>query len=247
MRIESLFTPSEIDESEVKGKIVAVIDVLRVCTTMAYAMSRGSERIIPVESIEAAMNLAASLDKKVTLLGGEREGKKIDGFDLGNSPLEYTTEVVKGKTLILATTNGTRAISMSQGAKEVLIASFVNMSAVAEYLAAVAEEPIVIVCAGKESTFAFEDAACAGMLIDRLCQGGNCDLNDGAHAARLLYRQTQQSILVLLRNCEHGRYLESIGFGQDLEVCGRVDSLNILPIVREGRIDRLKRRRRKKA
>jgi 2-phosphosulfolactate phosphatase len=246
MRIETLFTPNEIDESEVKGKTVVVIDVLRVCTTMAYAMSRGSERIIPVASVEAATNLAASLDKKVTLLGGEREGRKIDGFDLGNSPLEYTSEVVKGKTIILATTNGTRAISLSQGAKEVLVCSFVNMSAVLEYLVTVEEGPVIVACAGKERRFAIEDAVCAGMLIDRFCQQGDCELNDGGRAARLLYRQNEQSIFVLLKNCEHGRYLESIGFGQDLEVCGRVDSLNVLPVVREGRIDRIKRRRRKK-
>ncbi|MFH1313562.1 MAG: 2-phosphosulfolactate phosphatase [Candidatus Eisenbacteria bacterium] len=245
MRIESLFTPGEIDESTVKGRTVALIDVLRACTTAVYAMSGGCERIIPVATVEAATNLAASLDKKVTLLGGEREGKRIDGFDLGNSPLEYTSDVVNKKTIILATTNGTRTISMSQGAKEILIASFVNMRAVVDYASGLDEDLLTVICAGQDDRFALEDAVCAGMLIDRLCKDNDVDLSDGAHAARLLYRQNEQAIPSLLKDCEHGRYLESLGFGEDLEACARVDSLRVLPIVKEGRINRAKRPRRK--
>lgn len=246
MRIENLFTPGEIDESVVKGKTVVVIDVLRACTTVAYAMSGGCERIIPVASVEAATNLAASLEKKMTLLGGEREGKRIDGFDLGNSPLEYTPEVVKGKTVILATTNGTRAISMSGGAKAILITSFVNMSSVVDHLKASQEEALTVVCAGENSRFALEDAVCAGMLIERACQDDDeVELSDGAHAARSLYRLNEQSIPALLKSCEHGQYLDGLGFREDLEVCSRIDSLKIVPVVKDGRIDKVKRTRRK--
>jgi 2-phosphosulfolactate phosphatase len=245
MRIESLFTPNEIDESLVKGRTVIVIDVLRVCTTIAFAMSSGCERVIPVESVEAATHLAASLDKQVTLLGGEKEGKRIDGFNLGNSPLEYTPELVKGKTIVLATTNGTKAISRSQGAKQILITSFVNMSAVVEYAGKPGSDLLTIVCAGKQGRFAMEDAVCAGMLIERLCADNETELNDGARAARSLYKLNKQSIPSLLKSCEHGSYLSSLGFGEDLDVCGTVDSLKILPIVKEGRIDRQQRARRK--
>jgi 2-phosphosulfolactate phosphatase len=245
MRIESLFTVGEIDEAAVKGKTVVVIDVLRACTTAAYAMHGGCERIIPVASVEAATNLVASLDKKVTLLGGEREGKRIDGFDLGNSPLEYTPDVVKGKTIILATTNGTKAISMSQGAKEILITAFVNMASVVDYLSGLREDVLTIVCAGDSNRFALEDAVCAGMLIDRLCMKNECEFGDGAHAARLLYQMNEETIVSLLRSCHHGVYLDSLGFGDDLDVCSRVDSLKILPVVKDGRINRAKRSRRK--
>ncbi len=246
MKIENLFTPGEIDESFVKGKMVAVIDVLRACTTVAYAMARGCERIIPVASVEAATNLAASLEKTVTLLGGEREGKRIDGFDLGNSPLEYTAEAVKGKTVILATTNGTKAISMSQGAESILITSFVNMSSVVHHLRAAQEDALTIVCAGESNRFALEDAVCAGMLIERVCQDDDdIELSDGAHAARLLYRVNEQSIPALIKSCEHGRYLDNLGFGQDLEVCSRIDTLKIVPVVKDGRINKAKRSRRK--
>jgi 2-phosphosulfolactate phosphatase len=245
MRIETLFTPSEITESAVKDKTVAVIDVLRVCTTIAFAMSRGCERIIPVASVEAAMNLASSLEKKMTLLGGEREGKRIDGFDLGNSPLEYTTEVVKGKAVVLATTNGTKAITMSQGAKEILVTCFVNMASVIERAGGLEGDTLTVVCAGESGRFALEDAVCAGMLIERLGENSKIELNDGAYAARCLYKQNENSIADLLKECEHGRYLDSLGFGKDLDICSRVDSLSILPVVKEGRIVKPKRARRK--
>jgi len=245
MRIEVLFTPAEITEAAVKGKTVAVIDVLRACTTIAFALSRGCSSIIPVASVEAATSLAASLDKKVTLLGGEREGKRIDGFDLGNSPAEYTAEIVKRKTLVLATTNGTRAMSMSAGAKEILITSFVNMGSVVSHAAGLDEEDFTIVCAGKNNRFGLEDAVCAGMVIDRLCADREADLNDGAQAARGLYRQNEDSIAALLRECEHGKYLEGLGFGGDLQICSRVDSLRILPLVRQGRIGRPRKPRKK--
>jgi 2-phosphosulfolactate phosphatase len=245
MRIETLFTPSEITEPAVRDKTVAVIDVLRACSTIAFAMSRGCERIVPVASVEAAMNLASSLEKKVTLLGGEREGKRIDGFDLGNSPLEYTTEVVKGKAVVLATTNGTKAITMSQGAREILVASFVNMASVVERASALEGGPLTVVCAGEVGRFALEDAVCAGMLIERLGEKTAVELNDGAHAARCLYRQNKDSIPELLKECEHGRYLDSLGFAKDLDICSRVDSLSILPVVKEGRIVKPKRAKRK--
>jgi 2-phosphosulfolactate phosphatase len=243
MRIETLFTWSEIDEAAVKGKTVVVIDVLRVCTTIAYALTNGCDRIIPVESVEAATHLTASLDKKVTLLGGEKEGRRIDGFNLGNSPLEYAPEVVKGKTVILATSNGTKAMAKSQAAREILIGSFVNMSSVADHLGKDGDA-LTVVCAGKHGRFAMEDAVCAGMLVDLLAEGDGADLSDGATAARALYKMNQHSISDLLRECEHGRYLRSIGFEGDLEICGKVDSLRILPVVKEGRIDRQKRGRR---
>ncbi len=245
MRIEVLFTPGEITEAAVKGKTVAVIDVLRACTTIVFALSRGCSNIIPVASVEAATSLVASLDKKVTLLGGEREGKRIDGFDLGNSPAEYTAELVKRKTLVLATTNGTRAMSMSEGAKEILITSFVNMGSVVDHASKLQGEPLTIVCAGKGNRFALEDAVCAGMVIERLSRDVEVELNDGAQAARWLYKQNEESISALLRECEHGRYLEGLGFGRDLEICGRVDSLSILPLVKQGRIGRPRRSRKK--
>lgn len=236
MRIETLFTPTEIEESAIKGKLAVVIDVLRASTTIAFAVSNGCEWIIPVATVESATNLASSLDRKATLLAGERGGRRIDGFDLGNSPQEYTPEVVKGKTVILTTTNGTRAITACNGAKEILIASFVNMSAVVDYISGSSHQMVNIVCAGDSNHFALDDCVCAGMLIKEILKVRQCELSDGSEAACKLYDLHKGSILDVLRSCNHGKHLIQIGFESDLEVCSKVDSLKILPVVRDGRI-----------
>ena len=247
MKVQVFFTHDRVDESLAKGKLIAVIDVLRVSTTIAFAHHNGCERIVPVESVEAASKLAASLDKAVTLLGGEKEGRRIDGFDLGNSPLEYTKDVVGGKNLILSTTNGTKAITKTREADEVVVACFVNMSPVLEHVSRAGDKPLGIVCAGKQGRFALEDAVCAGMMIDRLSGQNDLDLDDAGVAARLLYLEHKDSITDLLKRCEHGQYLRSLGFEKDLEACAAVDSLNTLPVVTEGRIDRPKQRRKRAA
>jgi 2-phosphosulfolactate phosphatase len=243
VKVQVFFTHDGVSESLVKGKLIAVIDVLRVSTTIAYAHSNGCERIVPVESVEAASKLAGSLDKAVTLLGGEKEGKRIDGFDLGNSPLEYTRDVVEGKNIILSTTNGTKAITKTRQADEVVVACFANMGPVLDHMAKVPDRPAGILCAGKQGRFALEDAVCAGMMIDRLAARGQVDLDDAGVAARLLYLEHKDDIAGLVKNCEHGKYLAEIGFARDLEVCAAVDSLKSLPVVSEGRIDREKPKR----
>ncbi len=235
VKLEVFFTHGGVSETFVKGKLIAVVDVLRMSTTIAYAHANGCGRIVPVESVEAASKLAASLDKSVTLLGGEREGKRIDGFDLGNSPLEYTREVVEGKNIILSTTNGTRTIAKARDAGEVIIACFANMGAVLEYMKRAGNGLAGILCAGKQGRFALEDAVCAGMMVDRLA--GEAEVDDAGRAARLLYAEHKHDIPAMVRNCEHGAYLASIGFEDDLEVCAAVDRLDAVPVVREGRID----------
>ena len=244
MKLQVFFTHDGVGESLVKGKLIAVIDVLRVSTTIAYAHANGAERIVPVESVEAASKLAGSLDKAVTLLGGEKEGKRIDGFDLGNSPLEYTQDVVAGKNIVLSTTNGTKAITKAREADEVIVASFVNMNPVLEHIGRAGDKDAGILCAGKQGRFALEDAVCAGMMVDRLVSAGDVELDDAAVAARLLYLEHKDDITGLIRNCEHGRYLMSLGFDSDLEACAAVDSLNTLPVVTEGRIVRQKPKKR---
>ena len=244
MKLQVFFTHNGVGESLVKGKLIAVIDVLRVSTTIAYAHANGAERIVPVESVEAASKLAGSLDKAVTLLGGEKEGKRIDGFDLGNSPLEYTPDVVEGKNIVLSTTNGTQAITKAREADEVVVACFANMSPVLEHIGRAGDKPVGILCSGKQGRFALEDAVCAGMMVDRLASAGEVELDDAGVAARLLYLEHKGNIAGLIRDCEHGKYLMSLGFDKDLEACAAVDSLNTLPLVTEGRIGRRKPRKR---
>lgn len=236
MNVQAYLTPGEVADSSFRGKPVVVIDVLRASTTIAYARAHGAEKLIPAASIEAATRLATSLDRATTLLCGEREGRPINGFDLGNSPLEFTSETVAGKTLVMTTTNGTEVIARLEGAREVVVCCFANLSAVARYLQG--EPDLFIACSGRLGTFSLEDAVCAGTLIGRLRELGVEPIvgNDAAVAAEILAGVHGRDLAKCLRETSHGRYLQEIGYGDDLDVCSRVDALTTVPVVREGRI-----------
>jgi 2-phosphosulfolactate phosphatase len=235
MKLEVFLSLSEFEEGDAKGKRAVVIDVLRACTTIVYAFKNGAERVIPVSSVEDATRLLPTLDKKATLLGGESEGKKIDGFDLGNSPLEYKRQKVKGKTILMTTTNGTIALVRSKGAKELLAGCFVNFDAVSDRLTS-GRLDVAIICAGKKGEFALEDAACAGMLVQKMLEKNTeLQLNDGALAA-LLLAEKYPVVPELLEISSHGKYLISLGFEKDLKICSKLNSAQILPLVEDGRI-----------
>jgi 2-phosphosulfolactate phosphatase len=235
MKLDVFLSLSEFEEGDAKGKRAVVIDVLRACTTIVYAFKNGAERVIPVSSVEDATRLLPTLDRKATLLGGESEGKKIEGFDLGNSPLEYKRQKVKGKTILMATTNGTVALVRSKGAKELLAGCFVNFDTVSDRVTS-GRLDVAIICAGKKGNFALEDAACAGMLVKRLMErSSSLELNDGALAAVLL-AEKYPDVPEVLEMSSHGRYLMSLGFEKDLKVCSKLNSTSILPLVEDGRI-----------
>jgi 2-phosphosulfolactate phosphatase len=234
----SLYTKTdEMAEGHVKGTHVVVIDVLRASSTIVHACENGVERIIPVAQVEDATKLVPTLERKKTLLGGEREGRMIEGFDLGNSPLEYTTRVVKGKTLIFSTSNGTVAIAQSASAKEILVGCFLNLSAVVAELCSARPKKVALLCAGNLGQLALEDFVCGGLMVDRLDQStrGKLTLNDGAVAARAL-AGTMTDIGEVVRESAHGRRLAELGFEKDLEFCSRVDRYGTVPIVVDGRI-----------
>lgn len=239
-RIEILLTPGQLnDELTLKDKNIIVIDVLRATTTITVSLANGAKEVIPTENIATAVRVAKG--SKNSILCGERNGRVIDGFKLGNSPLEYTAEVIKDKALIFSTTNGTQAIMKSKFAKNCLLASFVNMSAVVDYVNAL-DEDFTIICSGKLNDFCLEDAVCAGMLLNKLSVGRNLELMDSEVAAMnlsndlamLLNVPSQEKILRMLNTSEHGRYLSQIGFEKDLEICSKIDSYPIIPLFRNG-------------
>jgi 2-phosphosulfolactate phosphatase len=230
MRVEVHFSPSNLDEMQLKDKNIVVIDVLRASTTIATALTNGAKEIIPVSSIENAVKISGNLFGEVTLRAGERNAKMIEGFNLGNSPLEYTEEVVKGKSIIFVTTNGSAAIVKGKHARHLAVASFVNLSTVVSYLREL-QSDVTIICAGKENRFCIEDAVCAGKIINELERTAKLELapDDGGVAAVALDRAFGKNILKMLKASEHGRYLAEIGFQEDLKVCAELDSLHILP------------------
>ncbi|MEZ4690894.1 MAG: 2-phosphosulfolactate phosphatase [Ignavibacteria bacterium] len=239
-RIEILLTQSLIqDDLILKDKNVIVLDVLRATTTMTIALANGAKEIIPTENIATAVRVAKG--SKNSILCGERNGKVVEGFSLGNSPTEYTPDVVKDKSLIFSTTNGTLAIIKSKFAKTCLICSFINISAIVDYVNAM-DEDFTIICSGKLNDFCLEDAVCAGMLLNKLSAGLTLLMEDSEIAAMnlcndlamLLNVPSQDKVLKMFHLSEHGKYLKSIGFENDLDICSRIDSYPFLPIFRNG-------------
>lgn len=229
MRIDLVLAPALTDEQALRDRSVVVIDVLRASTSIITALGNGAKEVIPVASVETAVRIAGNLAGDVTLLGGERHGKLIEGFHLGNSPAEYTAERVRGKTIVFSSTNGSQALVKARYAQELLVCGFVNISAMRDHLLT-RDRDLVLVCAGRDGGFSLEDTVCAGMLIDLLLHDHRDDhaLTDAARAAEVLYRALGKNVLRLVKSTDHGRYLEEIGFGDDLRLCADVD---VLPVI----------------
>ncbi|NLW08273.1 MAG: 2-phosphosulfolactate phosphatase [Firmicutes bacterium] len=241
MRIDLAFATGERDPAEFAGKTVVVIDVLRASSTILTALANGCPEVIPVAEPKEAFALAEKYGRDQVLLGGEREARKIRGFDLGNSPDEYGKEVVAGKKLIFTTTNGAKAFLEAAGAAEILVGAFLNISRVCSYLKK-EEREIFLFCAGRKGRLALEDLFCAGMIIDNLIFAAKdesvVELTDPARAGMLAYRQIagMGPVVVALTQTDHGRYLASLGMASDLRYCGQVDLLPVLARLEAGGI-----------
>ncbi len=235
IKAEIYFTPGEVDELLLKDKNVIVIDVLRSTTTIITALDNGAKEIIPVASIEGAVKVSGSLFGDVTLRGGERNGKMIEGFNLGNSPAEYTSETIKGKTIIFCTSNGTNSILKGKYSKNLLIAGFVNISRITEYIHSLNED-FLILCSGKHNRYCLEDALCAGMILHKfqLVAKSKLQTNDAASSSMALYKNFSKSILQTVKNSEHGRFLFSLGFAEDLKTCTSIDTRPVIPFYTNG-------------
>ncbi|MBI2429186.1 MAG: 2-phosphosulfolactate phosphatase [Ignavibacteriales bacterium] len=230
MKIEVFYSLSQIDDLFLRDKNVVVIDVLRASTTVIAALNSGAREIIPVNTIESAVKVSGNLFGDVVIRGGERNAKMIEGFNLGNSPFEYTPETVKGKSIIFYTTNGAPAMWKARYAKNLLIAGFVNITAVVNKIKEIKED-VYILCAGKQTQFCIEDAVCAGMLTKLLIDDEETEIefNDSAVAAVALFKNYSKNLLKMTRTCDHGKYLIEIGFEKDIEFCTTIDTFNVVP------------------
>jgi len=235
MRISVAPVPSKFAGSEPDSAVV-VVDVFRASTTIAAALAGGARFVLPVTDVEQAMKLAEPYAENEVLLGGERECRRIEGFQLGNSPREYTREVVAGKVVIFTTTNGTQGLNAAKDAATVLVGSFINFSAVAD--AATGHEAVTILCAGNNGGLSLEDFVCAGGLVTRLA-GKTTQLDDAALAARAAYKSLKADLARALTTTEHALRLAGLGFRADLDFALKVDSLPVVPCQSEGRIGAL--------
>jgi 2-phosphosulfolactate phosphatase len=242
VRIDVLFGVQQLAPQDVQGRVVAMIDVLRASTTIAVALENGARAVIPFESSEEAVSRSKQLERGAFRLAGERRMLKMDGFDLGNSPVEHTREAVEGKTVLLTTTNGTRALLALQGARDVVVASYVNLTAVGAMLRTALRggADITIVCAGHDRQFALEDAACAGRFVHHVSKRlTGVDVNDAALASSLIDKKYGDNLMRLFDTAAHGRALAAAGFGEDLSVCAAVDSYPVVPIYQDRQITKL--------
>jgi len=230
MKIEVFFSPAGVDELGMRGRNVVIIDVLRASTTICTALRNGAREVIPTPDIENATKISANLSGNSRLLGGERQGKKIDGFDLGNSPSEYTPEKVGGKTIIFTTTNGAGAVYKCRYAAMALVGTFVNISSIVQTIRDVGGT-WTILCSGSQGAFSIEDATCAGMIISKVQAETEVETDDAGLTAIILHKNFKRSILGMMKKAEHGKYLASIGFGEDLKICAAVDSVPVVPTV----------------
>ncbi len=242
MRIDVVFGVQQLTPQDVQGRVVAVVDVLRASTTIAVALANGARAVIPFESSEDAIMRSKQMERGAFRLAGERRMLKMEGFDLGNSPREHTPEAVDGKTVLLTTTNGTKALLSVQGARDVVVASYVNLSGVSTMLRTALRggADITLVCAGHDRQFALEDAACAGRYVHNISRRlSDIDINDGALASSLIDRKYGDNLLRLFNTAAHGRALAAAGFEGDLAACAAVDSCPVIPIYQDRLITKL--------
>ncbi len=232
MKLDVLLVPGEVTPGDVEGRLVVVIDVLRATSSMVEALAAGARTIYPAGTVEEALRIAASIGRDVLLLCGERNAVRVDGFDLGNSPREFTSERVGGKSLVMSTTNGTALFGAAAAAASVIAASFLNLSATVERIAGSGLDPL-LVCAGRRKHFALEDAVCAGMIAQRVMDRGSGDwqTTDGVAAALELAR-CNPSPEELLPRTDAGRELIAAGLADDLPFCAQQDRHALVPELR---------------
>lgn len=235
MNIRFYATLEQAERDALQGSPIVVIDVLRASSTIIAAFESGADRIIPIGDVETASRLVRPSERDRKLLAGERKCLPVPGFDLSNSPGEFTPERVGGKTIVLTTTNGTRALAASAKAGRVVIGALTNVHAVA--LAIRGESEAVILCCGTEGSLAAEDVLCGGMLLASL--GGAVapeSLNDAARLALIIAERFGADPEPFLRGSDHGRRLAALGLEADIVFCSRVGVSSCVPEARDGTI-----------
>jgi 2-phosphosulfolactate phosphatase len=226
------FLPVALEPASLQGSVAIVLDVLRATTTIVQALASGAANVIATETIDEARERFAALPVGTALLGGERGGVRIEGFFLGNSPLEYTSEVVAGKTICLTTTNGTRALARSRYARHVLVGSFSNLRAV---VAAAANSglPIHIVCAGTDGHVTAEDVLCAGAIATALenVHPEAIVLDDSARVASAFWKTVLPgpALREAMRASRGGANLVELGYDRDIDRCAEIDRCDLVP------------------
>tara|TARA_Y100000385_G_scaffold100687_1_gene104039 strand:- start:1493 stop:2188 length:696 start_codon:yes stop_codon:yes gene_type:complete len=229
MKIETILSPllfRHIDSIE--KKIVVVIDILRATSTITTIIDHGAKALIAVVDEANALKYK----NEDYLIGGERNGETISGFDFGNSPFHYKKNLVKDQTIILTTTNGTKCIEMSSNASDVVIGSFLNLSAVANYLKN-KDKDVVLFCAGWKDKVNLEDSLFAGALAQKLT---NAELDDSTLLCMKAYENRKEDLFETLKKSNHFNRLKNKGVVNDIKYCCNMDITDVVPKLNKGLI-----------
>lgn len=236
MKIDLYLTPSPFGNDSVEGKTVVVIDVLRASTSICKALASGARAVIPTSGRGEAGDMWTKIGSDIAVLAGEQEGVKIENFQLGNSPFEFSSETIGDKFVVMATSNGTPLFGRSKKAALVITCGLVNISKVADKILTAGHD-VLIACAGKDGQFSLEDTLCGGLLIDKIQSvKPDVELNDAGKMAHLFFETRKENLAFSIAQGEHGRYLQNIGFEKDVEFAAQVDTIPVLPVLIDGKL-----------
>ncbi len=234
--IDVFFSVQTFQEEDLRGKSAVIIDILRATSSITTAIANGAKKVIPVEDMGDASKIAHTMDSNDYLLCGEKNGVKIDGYHLGNSPLDYTPEAIEDKTLIFNTTNGTKAIKKAGLANRIYIGSFLNQQSILNKLTEHDDE-VVLICAGWRGRLALEDTLFAGSLLYHLFDGQLPQkTKDGAKVAFGLYEKFKDQLEETIKGSDHAYRLSQLVPENDIPFCCQVNKFDVLPGMRDGLI-----------
>lgn len=229
--IEVCFSPFLYPVYEREGQIVVVIDVLRATSAICTAFEHGVKSMIPVASLEEA----AAYKQQGYLVGAERDGLAIEGFDFGNSPFGYMSDRIKGKTVVITTTNGTQALNMARNAHSVVIGAFTNFTPLCSWLTK-QNRNVLLLCSGWKNRFNLEDTLFAGAVADLLSRENGFRLGDGALATKYLYQNASTNPYRFLHNSSHKARLAALGLKDDIKYCLSFDKTKHIPKLINGEL-----------
>ncbi|RYD80658.1 MAG: 2-phosphosulfolactate phosphatase [Sphingobacteriales bacterium] len=234
-KIEVCLTPALIDLYDIEQSIVVVIDILRATSSITYGIENGAEAIIPVANVEDCLTYA----DRGYLLAAERNGEVVEGYDFGNSPFSYTAEKVTGKTVVLTTTNGTKALHLAnKRAFQVVIGSFLNLDSLCDYLSA-QNKNVLLLCAGWKDQFNLEDTLFAGAVVNKLRKHFE-HFDDSSVAAEDLYSIAKGDLRQYLHKSSHSHRLAQLNIEEDVVFCLQLNVCTAIPVLQGERLVALK-------
>lgn len=226
--IDVCFSPALLPFYDITEKVVVMIDIFRASSSICYGFENGALEIIPVSTVDGCLAYRG----KEYLLAAERDGRVVEGFDFGNSPFSYTREKVEGKKIVLTTTNGTYAIEQAANAAQIVIGSFLNLSALCTMLTGTGRD-VLLLCAGWKNKFNLEDTVFAGAVVSTLKHTFSLR-GDSAVAAMDLFELYKDDLRMIIDKSSHSQRLKNLGIEQDVLFCLKTDICQVVPVLKNG-------------